>query len=383
MTALIPDPRGRLVSGLERVWLAAGRISPPYAPGVVVEGDGPLSERTWTAAWQTVLADHPLLAARLVGRGRHLRWAAGGPRPPVDVVDTPWDGRDGQAAPWLTPRMQPNTDPLLRAVLEPRSGRYAVVAHHALLDGRALYHLAERWAAAARGEGLPPAPPGPSEVELAHAAKATPVTDPPADRPAPGATNGSDRQILWARRAAPLPARPLAEVARRLVDHAGVPLRVSIPVDLLPGPQRPLRNLTGIVRVELVPGDGVDAIHQQIQSVVGDGCALGHAVAAEQLAGVPLWLMAWVGGRAARRDLRRGRWVASAVISNLGRVEPVRLSGAGFTARRAFLLPPGHAGVPAFITLAGCPQGLEIAAAGPHATLGGGRLDALLRSLAA
>lgn len=72
----------------------------------------------------------------------------------------------------------------------------------------------------------------------------------------------------------------------------------------------------------------------------------------------------------------------SATLSNLGRLDLEAMGGPAFRPERAFILPPGNQGLPLLMVLVGHARGLEIAAAGPRALCGDGRLEALLADMA-
>ena len=73
---------------------------------------------------------------------------------------------------------------------------------------------------------------------------------------------------------------------------------------------------------------------------------------------------------------------ATALKAEAGRrIDPAELSGGGFSAARAFFVPPGGPGQPAFITTVTGPEGLELCLAMPRALASGGRLNKLLDDL--
>ena len=66
------------------------------------------------------------------------------------------------------------------------------------------------------------------------------------------------------------------------------------------------------------------------------------------------------------------------MISNLGRMDLQRYACGDFQPQRAFFVPPGSPGLPAFVTLSGGQGGLEVCVAMPCALADQGRLTGLL-----
>jgi hypothetical protein len=135
-----------------------------------------------------------------------------------------------------------------------------------------------------------------------------------------------------------------------------------------------------MVFVPVAPGDTLDDVARALSAAVPQAGAFVRAAA--PLRGVPLAVMAWAGRRGAARALRTGRFGASAAVSNLGRLELAAFHGGGFSARRAFFIPPGNPAQPFFLALAGHPAGVELVATTPAALAPAGRLDEALEFIA-
>lgn len=390
-----PDPavsvRARSLSGLERVWLVADRLWPPFVIQVVIEGEGKLDPARWRAAAEAVSAAWPAARVRLGGALGWTRWVADGPPIRVEEVNAAgWTARG--PARFTTRRVDVSVGPVAEVLLlQGDVPRVLVRVHHAVMDGRAVWSLVEDLGAALggrapRGGRLD----GPLDADLARRCGVSPAPEPAAERGVPtGYATAEDETTTWVRRSTPLPAGPvlprvldaLARSARRYTD---TPLRVSVPADLrrhADGPV-PAANLTGFLRVDLGAG-GVDRIAAAIDHELSQRAEAGPVLMADRLRAVPLALLEAEGRRGAREVLRTGRCGVSGTVSNLGRLEPGVVSGAGFVARRCFWIPPVGPGTPFFLLLNGHPEGVELCAGMPLGFASGGRLEGLMDGVVA
>jgi len=183
----------------------------------------------------------------------------------------------------------------------------------------------------------------------------------------------------------------VARLAVALAEHAAPGpdevLRVDVPVDL----RRHLEggdhsgNLTGLLRLPMHTLLQATAPLQATRAALREGLRCGDELAPLRAASfarwLPLGLMAWIGRRATADSRRTGLWGASACVSHLGAVELERLSGGGFTARSAFLLPPGSPGLPLFVGALTYADTVELCGCMPGALAGHGRLEGVLDAL--
>lgn len=382
----------RPLSGVERLWLAADRIAPPFVNQMVIEGhsERPADAARWRRALTRVLPAQPGCKVRLVGGLRRSRWVADG-RPPriVEVDGTVWDGTCPDGAPFLSRPLSPRGGRSAEILLvrDERTPRVVVRTHHAAMDGRGTALLAEGLFAALRGEDVPLATGGvPTDFGLAAGLGVEAEELPERDclPPLRGVTAGVQAGATWLRRRVDGPVRrPLAVLARAVARAVGEPCRVDVPVDLRrdqPG-LASSANLTGLVRLPVDPDDDVESIDRDLRRRVRDGQAGAFVLAADRLRGLPMGLMVQGGRAAARHALSLGRYETSATLSNLGRMDLIRLSCPEFTARRAFFVPPGSPGLPLFVAMTGDPEGVEVCASAPVGLASQGRLEGLLGEL--
>ena len=400
---------GRPVSGFERLWLVARRVAPPFTISLVLEGDrlpAPASGQTWDELLAAVAERLPGCRVRWRGVLGASRWTPDGSPPRVRLVDAPdWSGRDPEGAPSLTAPLDPRRGPVAEVLLlQGPTPRVVVRALHAALDGRAVLQLAEAVFAALRQELPTRSPCGPLHDEALARHLGVPPEGglrPPCVLPLPAGVAAAPpgpfsavRAMTW-RRVSVAGADPRSLVARLVValaQHAaprgGDVLRVDVPVDL----RRHLQggehggNLTGLLRLQahelLRAADPLQATREALRRGLEGRDELAPVRAAGFARWLPLGLMAWIGRRAARDSHHSNGWGASACVSHLGALDLERLSGGGFSARSAFLLPPGSPGLPLFLAVLSTPSAVELCGCMPARLAAGGRLDELLAALA-
>jgi len=386
---LLPDNLRRPVFGIERIWLAADRITPPFVNQWVVEGDGGLDLDAWPDAVGRAAEVHPLLSARLRGVLRGLRWEAGGAPPRVTVHEGAWDATGPDGAPWCATRLPPAGGPVAEVVLLPGpTPRVVFRTHHAIADGRGTLLWAAEVGRALRGEPLLGSAGAADDVGLARAVGASSAVDPPKVLRSPLGPGPAQplRQVTWARRRIRGRFdRLLARVTLALDAFSDAPLRIGVPVDLRPRAPglRTTANLTGLSHVDVPPGAPLETVHALIGEATAPARAAGSLLRADAIRGLPLWLMSWVGWGSTRRCLTRNEYSASAVVSNLGRLDLDIVAGAGFLPRRSFWIPPGHPGLPLFVALSGDRRGVDLTVSAPLALTSQAHLADVLGELAA
>ncbi|MFD0278043.1 amino acid adenylation domain-containing protein [Kitasatospora sp. NPDC127111] len=336
------------MSPTEWLYLAAHRLGRAMVLHLVVEGEGTPDPDALRAAVAAAAESCP--GSRLARRGRG--WVDTGRSPRVRVAE----GDDGDPGGWnamlgepLDLRYGPACEVLLRAGGADRPTALAFRAFHGVMDG----HGAQIWMAevfrALRGE---PARPARSPLTDARLLAETGATGRrPAlllDQPSPlGASTagqpGPDApEAVWLRRTLPgryasLTAR-LAQAVADAVPAARA--RVMVPVDL----RRHRRgepatgNLTLPVFLDLRPDEPWRGAHQRLLRALAERRELAGGFESA-LARLPLPAAAGLLRAGQSVADRRGRHLASAIVSHLGRIDPADYSGGGFTARSVHALP--------------------------------------------
>lgn len=394
-------PIGRRLSGMERLWLVADRLDPPFVNQMVLEGDGyPVPPRPWSEILTSIAAAQPSARARLHGWLARSRWAADGPLPPLRELEAPgWLGQGPEGAPFLAASLDPSTGPTCEIlVVKGAPTRVIIRTHHALMDGQGTLLLARAFFAVLRGEEPPHAELGPmNDAMLMRELGVEAERMLPTDSAAPqGSADGVEMRVTWLRRrvegrfSALLPRIAFA-LARWHPLPAGRSFRIAVPVDLRlhsPGLSSSA-NFTGLLRLDVAEHlrtpDPLQSLAQAFKEGVARRDAGGVIVAAEFARFLPLSFMGWFARWGARRALRLGLYGPSAILSNLGKLPLEEFSGAGFSARRCFFVPPGNPGLPLFLTITGDSSGVELCATVPQSLATRGRhvelLDVLERAL--
>jgi len=362
----------RPVSGVERLWLAAGRIAPPFAVLVIVEGRGAVAlDALRDAAQRTP-------AARLRARG-WLGWSAwhdDGPAAAVAPLPAGWDGLG--SAPFLSAPLHPERGQGLRLWTGP--GCVAMEVHHALADGRgALSTLSALLTGDVDGTTTV------TDAAVARPLRTTWKGSPSDDcsallplRGAPGLDVHWRRLRLGAVRSRPL-ARAIASLSAHLPDDASA--RFDVPVDLRRhvADSAPFGNLTGLLRIPATTD--IDRVEALLRDGLAAGLHLDFPLSGDVMRWFPVGLAAAIGRRAALRAQANQRYSTTATVSNLGRVDLDAFRTPTFEPERVCVVAPGSPGLPAFFTLTGHTSGLDLAVTAPRALASEADLDRLLAEL--
>lgn len=352
----------RALSPIERSWLVAASLRPPFAIEIVVEGPVPAGLED---AVRVATDANPGVRGRLRGWLHTSRWE--------DVGDVPVH----RVATSFGPGPQ-RQDPLEGVDVTAFSNAVVFRGRHALVDGRGLLHFAADVYRVLRGE-----PPLGSEVvgtdlELAWSLGSERIGYPPEQHAAVTGLHQGGAGVVWGRRTIPGPVPNLLQrVMQGIVDEAArhlpdVPVCLHVPVDLRREGERTVANRTGML---FVTPDALDSVRARRHEAAAWIRALGP------VRFLPLGLLAWVAGSAAAASIRRSRFGATAVVSNLGPIDPDRFVAPEGPARTVYMVPPGTPATAAFIALQGFGDHIEIVAVVPEGLASDGRLDALLDRL--
>lgn len=382
----------RSLSGVERLWLVADRLAPPFVNQLVLEGEGSVDvDRLRTAV--ASLASWPVCSACLVGSLHRARWVGGGAPWKLREVDGgDWDARSGEGAAFLRDPLPVRTGPLCEVlVVSGDVPRLVLRTHHAFMDGRGTLELAAALFAAARGEAPPPIPlGGPTDADLARRIGGSAEAPVARNCAAPLPQEGPGPGLVWRRLTLDVDPRGLLPRLAWALGEEAEPTRrcrVDIPVDLrrhAPG-LRSTANLTGLIRLSVDSHRGRDEpvarLAGELERRLARNEETGLSLGAHGLRRLPLGtLEAIARGRSAGDEPLYG---ATANLSNVGRLDLAVLSGGGFEARAGFFVPPGSPDLPLFVALTGGPLGVELCGTMPAAFGGGPALSDLLHRLVA
>jgi amino acid adenylation domain-containing protein len=349
----------RMISPVERGYLAMAALTPPFVVQLLVTGSGTLDQ----AALERALAvtGDAVPGSRLVRYGR--RWRDSGRAPAVRrVAELRLEGDS------LRRPLDPRTGPTCEVLLSEQDPATVVFrASHAVMNARGVLAWSRDVFRALRGEPLAGAA---SELtdralirELAPSRRRrTPA--PTRHSPLPG--TASTPGYRWQRRT--LPGRHPGLMGRILAafpaDPSGESLRFMVPVDqrrhLRTGHPASTANLTLPVFIDLAPGDRWQRVYEQLYAALDQQRDLALS-GVELLAGrVPTVGLRAVLSAADAVARRTDRFPCTALFSQLGRLDPAEFCTDSFTARTMYC-PPVHAPlVPVSFTMTELPGHAEL-----------------------
>lgn len=374
---------------MERLWLAADAVAPPYANQVVVEGQGIIDQGRLQDAVDKASEANP--GSRLVLKGalRGCYWQDSGLRPPIRYLkDVTWDGRGSDNAPFLK-RGLPYRGPTCEVLYLESSPvtRLVFRSNHGAMDGMGTVYWAEDIFRVLRGEeplGSLSDPPG--LVTFLRQFTDRTRKMPPVNSIAPtGRVQGLQAGTRWKRITFTGSfSKVLGKVgwalARSAWQHGPGPVMLAIPVDLRqrqPG-LRTTNNMSMALYVEVTPQDSPEDIAREVKRQLDEkyDCMLfegGTVVDLIPIAflglGLKLITLSWH---------HKGTYSSSTLLSNLGRLNRDNFRGAGFQADTVFLIPPRVDGIPSFVVLTGCADRLEVTVSLPTVLATDNRLERLL-----
>ena len=375
----------RQLGALERVWMAADHMAPPFVISCVIEGVGTLTIQTLQASVDSVITRHPWLCAKLIGALTTCRWESSGNPPAVtefSVYD--WDGVEKiSAIPWHSRLSPVRGDTLSVWLIRSDVTRIIFRAAHAFMDGKALLAFAS-----AVGEGLH----GTHTKTLTNAS----LTDLAAARMTGAIPKGQNTKsrhpfqrgptssvgTLWRRRRLPLPSgHLLARVIVALKTYAAStePFVVEIPVNLRAalGLSNETGNLTGLLRLPITDSRPVE-VHESIMKAISENKHLAPILSSHRFRLLPISSLAQIGRAAHRKEVKTQHYSVGATVSNLGLTDLSSFSGPSFQPTACYWIPPHSPSNPLLLIMCGSGAHLEITASAPCALGDNGRLDRLL-----
>ncbi|KQC04019.1 MAG: hypothetical protein APR55_01955 [Methanolinea sp. SDB] len=376
----------------ERAFVAFNLICPPTVNQFIFDGEGTLDPERWRKAAEVASEANP--GTRLILKG-HLgwsRWVDSGISPPVREVDgSNWNGMGPESAPWFQEPLSYREGPTCEIVLiQGPIPRVMFRAHHGVCDGRGTLFWAEEVFRVLRGETVIGSNSNMTDVEMCRSFQNQLRTPFPTEHIAPtGRPKGNESGVTWRRRSIKrkIP-NLLARCARLAAEEAwrygeGV-VRFGIPVDMRP--RKPglfsTANLSFALYIEVNKKTTPDEIVRDITRQISQGDEGRLSRGDERLEYMPLWLMQHKIKKIILNRHERGIYSLSGILSNLGRVDLNRFSGAGFTARAFWIIPPATEYYPFFLVMAGYEGGSELTLSMPKVLASEGRIEDILQRMA-
>jgi len=369
----------RALAASERLYLAGQHLVPPFTLQLFVEGDGDVDVDRLVAA--VAAASEACPGARLRAVGKH--WVDAGEAPPVRAVGAIRSLRI-EDSPVLWSRLDPYDGPTCE-VLVARGARTQLVfrAFHGVMDGRGLLLWVSEIFRALRGEPLLGAPS--VETDLGLLAR----LGPPGRRnrirfdcrsPLGDGKVDDLRYSLYRRTLQGSHPGLVAKIAAVLAATGGDRSRFMIPVDLRrhDAALRGTGNLSLPLYIEASCGDSWEALHERILGDLAERRDLATDAIDGALSVLPLWSIGASLGLAVRRQAAKQRYLCSALLSHLGRVELDTYSAPGFDAATVYSLPIHALLAPVSVVAIECPGHVELALACSHGDGVAERAEALL-----
>lgn len=380
----------RRLSPYERLWIAA------QTSGLttLVEGSGALSASALRRAVDIATAANPGSRLTLTGIGPWCTWVESDVPPSIEEVDgSQWDGTSSLDAPFtdrahMNPKQAPSTS---YVIVHGPTPRLVQRTHHATMDGIGALHFLQDVFRALRGESVIGARGQETDMELARrlgGRRHQPDFNclKPFAQPSTGVSGSLWQRIRVHGQQRPQPlARVLHTIAAIARENGPGHVLVDLPVNMrrhFPD-IRNTGNLTGSLRLGIPAGLELAEIAALIDGQLAEHRHADPVISAQPFLYTPLWLMRRVAQAKARQAVRQDRFVPTAVVSNVGRIDTAALSAPGFTAESAIIIPPGYDGVPLFLLITGHARGFDISARAPRALAADGQLKTLLQRLAA
>jgi len=381
----------RALSYIERSWLSIDSISSPFVVQMVLEGRGSLDMGRLAAAVEQAAESNPGTRLVLKGALRGSRWVDSGRAPCVRVVSGgAWDGYGPENAPFLHDRL-PYSGPTCEVLwVEGLTPRIIFRASHGVMDGRGVITWAEDVFRIMQDEPFLGTQWAITDKQIMNSITQQ-TRDVYADRAiAPTGKSRPDGQdgIMWRRLTfkGTLPVL-LGKVGWALAQSAwsygdGL-VRLIVPVDLRshqPG-LRCTSNLTTALYVDVTQGSSPESITHDILKQLDSQTDCMPYVGTEFIEVMPLKLLGLGFTMLSKMNYRRGRYNASALISNLGHIDTHAFCADNFSAETCFFVPPPLDRAAVFVALAGCQAREEITVAVSHQLGNSGRFERLLEDI--
>jgi hypothetical protein len=342
----------RRPSPLELTYIAQDSThGSPVVNQYVIEGDGDLSLTEMTHAVHAAARQFPEARLRLLGRGPWRAWHDDGALPRVAEVDArDWDGLSGEAAPCLGAPLNVRTGPVCEVILlRGASLRVLFRTHHGVTDGAGTLFFIRQVFAALRGAPL--TAPASCLTEWDVATREPPVAKTVAlGGCTPVYRHGSvpwEPGCRWQRFTidgvpAGLGGKVMAVVAGWARQTGAQRLIFRMPADLrryLPDDAFTSANCSSALDLEVPVDASPKRMQQAIVTAMRQRQDLATLVPALRwLRWLPLSMLR-PNPVVTQKTHAGGRYGYSCTITNLGRLAPDDISGAGFRGTLLFGVP--------------------------------------------
>jgi len=377
----------RNLSVSERLWLGANEAFPPFGNQFILEGHGNIDYASLCHAVRVASAANH--GSRLVLKGflSGCHWVDSGITPPVRVVDgRNWDGRSNHNAPFLKMNL-PYKGPTCEVVyITGEITRIAFRSNHAVMDGVGTFLWVEDIFRVLRGEKPIGSPSTITDYELIES-----VSDrkkkldhihsiAPTGLAGEKAKGTSWKRITVTGKQSNIFGRIAIALAKSAWTYQDGRFRIATAIDLRQRIEglRSTGNLSNAIYCELTKDSTPESVAKDLRQQIDNKNYCINVDRGYNMSLVPIWLIGLIGRIIARIALKNGLFTIPICISNLGSVGDRNFYGGGFTADSFFAIPLSGDGTPAFVTIGGLTDKIEIITRVPNMISDNGRLDKLV-----
>ncbi|MEV0246682.1 peptide synthetase [Nocardia sp. NPDC050712] len=340
----------RPISPTERMYFPMRDMAPPFLMQLVITGDGAIDAEQLRQAVHVAAQACP--GARLARRGKE--WVDSGVAPAVRVVAGHTTAYPAiETDPVLTSPIGPSPDSTVEVLLLTGAPTTLVFrVFHGVMDGMGMVLFATSVLRVLRGEEPAELADPIADAELVRriGAPGLPAAMVPTFRTAVGhgrQDRDAPRHLLRRRTIHATGAGAVARVAALLAEQTTGTSRIMMPVDLRRHDPalRSTANLALPLFLEVEPGMAWTAVKEQIKTGLTERREL------NQMAATRLTMVPDAANRALLRSLNkmgadRGRNLASATVSHMGRFTHAELAVPGFTPTSIYTLPQHSVAMP-------------------------------------
>lgn len=324
----------------------------PFINQFIVEGTGLLDPQQWQQAIHKAALANSTIRLQLKGFWGWRYWDDQGPLPKLQVIDAcDWDAMNSAGADFLNKPMDPRKNPVAEVILlNTNKPKIVFRTHHAITDGAGTLHWIEEIFRALRNEPLKGSVTAPTEWQLAQSMKIPKRVVKGGNSIPVLSENNNDvdlsyhwQRLKWHGNQSSIVAKIIIALATLAREQRQGRFFVRIPANVRRYSKQKEFNMTncsGIIDLEVTEQDTVQTIQSKIMTAMLKKQDLSFF--ASPLPHLFKWLpkIAFpmpVG--ALKRLHKKGRYLFSANLSNVGRINLEKLCYQDFTATDGFATP--------------------------------------------
>lgn len=387
----------RSLSPIERSYLYYDtQNAPPTTMIFALEGTGHFDPTNWQSAIEHVVAANPGFRLKKKGALKFSYWDDEGRLPQLILRhNCQWDGNGPNLPDFLTAPMNSEEGPLTQVILcdshRAPLKRVIIRTHHAVTDGQGNLHFTRELFRALRGESLLGTQSTVRDLDIGKFVSAPRQNM--VSRNSPGltqATASTDQSLYWHRYFIPgRYSKALAKIAfclHKASEHIGdQALRIRITTDLrrYTNNYHPSNftsaNASGAMDIMVENQDTPDSIYLKIQQALEDkqDVRMPSNLFIEFAQWTPI-SFSGISEPLALKYLKGNRFVRSATLSNMGRVDHKEFSYADFECTSTVSIPLTFRSNGLFLVMMGSDDGITLSAGLPKVLAEEQQLEVLM-----